>query len=154
VSVKRAAQSASFVTAEADRPADDRTHGSMAPQVDKDGLAEDARIAALAEELASAINEAEAGGRPAMRDFAIDLLKESVQTDVVSTGDGERPAQDQNQLNPAALGIPAFLIGSVLVFLFPPVGIAFFILGGIACVIGVGLAMVRSLRGRAGREDG
>ena len=74
------------------------------------------------------INAAEVPERPGIRaelkDFAISLLQDSIVP-------AEPPAVDAietagEKLNPIAMGIPLFLAGGVLIFLFPPVGMMLF----------------------------
>jgi hypothetical protein len=108
----------------------------------------DARVEQLTRELAEAINDAEAGGRVVMRDYAIDLLRDSVGSEV-----GDAPVETEKKsakapLNPFAMGIPFLLIGAVLTVIFPPVGVALLALGTVTCLIGVVMAMVRSARER------
>lgn len=118
------------------------------------------RIDELARALADAINREEASGRTDMRDRAIEVLRDTVETAPAgSAGEGgeEEDAEAGRALNPFALGIPLLLVGPFLAFLFPPVGIILVLLGLVACAAGVGLAIVRStaarFRGGARGED-
>lgn len=108
----------------------------------------DARVEQLARELAEAINEAEGGGRVVMRDYAIDLLRDSVGSEVGEADDAAPRAQAKPPLNPFALGIPMLLIGAVLAFIFTPVGVALLALGVVTCLIGLVMALFRSARER------
>jgi hypothetical protein len=113
----------------------------------KDVEETDSRVAELAQELATAINRAEASGRTVMRDYAIDMLRDAVETDGPSASEGTAGASGTKRpLNPLALGIPAFLMGTVLVFLFPIVGLLLFAFGAVACLVGVAMAIARNLR--------
>jgi hypothetical protein len=113
------------------------------------------RIDELARSLAEAINRGDARDRGGMRDRAIDVLK-----DVVETG-GPRKDPPEHEgaegpagraMNPFALGIPLLLVGPFLGFLFPPVGIIL-ILGGLGtCAVGVALAIGRSLTANRRRK--
>lgn len=110
-----------------------------------DGESAGPRIAELARELASAINRSEASGRSDMRDLAIDVLKESVRSSPEPPEPAlDAPADPARALNPFALGIPLLLVGPLLGFLFPPVGILLLLLGLVACSIGIALAVGRS----------
>jgi hypothetical protein len=113
----------------------------------KDGDEVDARIDQLTRELAEAINEAEAEGRVVMRDYAIDLLRDEVETQASPPGDGTK-GRSAAPLNPFAFGIPVLLIGVVLAFIFTPVGVALLLLGTLICVAGVVMAVARSARDR------
>jgi len=116
------------------------------PDLAADGV--DSRVDQLTRELAEAINEAEAGGRVVMRDYAIDLLKDSISSEVVASGEDATVPAKSPPLNPFALGIPVLLIGVVLTFIFTPVGVVLLLLGTVICVVGVVMAMVRSARDR------
>lgn len=83
-----------------------------------------------------------------MRDFAIDLLKDSVETEVVASEEAIKGSASSTPLNPLVLGLPAFLIGVPMMFLFPAVGVLLLALGSLACLIGVVMAIAQSLRGR------
>lgn len=108
----------------------------------------DSRVEQLARELAEAINDAEAGGRVVMRDYAIDLLRDSVGSEVTDEAVEAAGKPAQAPLNPFAMGIPFLLIGAVLTVIFPPVGVALLALGTVTCLVGVVMAMVRSARER------
>lgn len=108
----------------------------------------DARVEQLARELAEAINDAEAGGRVVMRDYAIDLLRDSVGSEVADAPVEADRKPGTAPLNPFAMGIPFLLIGAVLTVIFPPVGVALLALGTITCLAGVVMAIVRSARER------
>lgn len=114
----------------------------------------DARVEQLARELAEAINDAEAGGRVVMRDYAIDLLRDSVGSEVDEPpAAAVVPNDAKAALNPFALGIPFLLIGVVLTFIFTPVGVALLFLGTVTCLVGVVMAVFRSARERWRSRD-
>jgi hypothetical protein len=108
----------------------------------------DSRVEQLARELAEAINDAEAGGRVVMRDYAIDLLRDSVGSEVADAPVETERTSAKAPLNPFAMGIPFLLIGAVLTVIFPPVGVALLALGTVTCLAGVVMAMFRSARER------
>jgi len=131
------------------RPHDDEESRGQGADIDpKDADAVDSRVEELTRELAEAINESRADGRVVMRDYAIDLLRDSIGTDVEppaeDAGHGSRP----QPLNPFALGLPVLLIGVVLTFIFGPVGAALFLLGVLICGFGIVMAVFRSTRER------
>lgn len=116
--------------------------------IERKGAGEvDSRVEELTRELAEAINDAEREGRVVMRDYAIDLLRESVSSDAPRPEETARPAMGP-PLNPFALGIPVLLIGAVLAFIFTPVGVALLLLGIVLCTAGVVMAVFRSARDR------
>ncbi|HEY8517565.1 MAG TPA: hypothetical protein VIS07_18800 [Candidatus Binatia bacterium] len=115
----------------------------------KGGDEVDARIDQLTRELAEAINEAEAEGRLVRRDYAIDLLRDEVETQGPSPSTAAAAAAGvPGPLNPFAFGIPLLLTGSVLTFIFTPLGVALLGLGVLTCIVGVIAAVARSARDR------
>jgi hypothetical protein len=114
----------------------------------KDADAVDSRVEKLTRELAEAINDAEASGRVVMRDYAIDLLRDSVGGEVAERSGPQSGAAARPPLNPFALGIPILLIGALLTVIFPPVGAAMLGLGLVTCLVGTVMAMFRSARER------
>jgi hypothetical protein len=129
-------------------PGNEQSRGEGAEIDRKDADAVDSRVEQLTRELAEAINDAEAAGRVEMRDYAIDLLRDSVGTDVPPPLEGAGPAGKPPPLNPFALGIPLLLIGVVLTFIFTPVGVGLFLLGVVTCAAGIVMAIFRSTRDR------
>ena len=113
----------------------------------------DARVEQLARELAEAINDAEGGGRVVMRDYAIDLLRDSVGSEVDDPPAAAVPANAKAPVNPFALGIPFLLIGVVLTFIFTPVGVALLFIGTVTCLVGVAMAVFGSARERWRSRD-
>jgi len=100
----------------------------------------------LSKELAEAINEAQSDSKPGMRDFAIEVLRESVEepppeAERVAMAAAGKPAP----LNPLAFGIPLLAVGFFLALIFPPVGLTIMGLGAISVLFGVGGAILRSL---------
>jgi hypothetical protein len=89
-----------------------------------------------------------------MRDYAIDLLRDSVASETVADSVGQGEGSKAPPLNPFALGIPVLLIGIVLSFIFTPVGMALLLLGTVICVVGVGMAVFRSARQRWSSRGG
>jgi hypothetical protein len=80
------------------------------------------RVDKFASEIATLINGAAPELRKDLRDLATGLLRERVEEAEVSPGvrsDGAVAAP----LNPLAVAIPLLLVGVLLVFLFPPVGL-------------------------------
>jgi len=101
------------------------------------------RVEDLTRMIANTINEAEVPERPEiraeLRDFAINLLKESVvPPEPVVVG----PADGGATFNPLAMGIPIFFAGGVLIFLFPPVGMMLFAASVVLIVWGLATSMM------------
>jgi hypothetical protein len=105
---------------------------------DRPRILED-RVEDLARALADTINEAEEAGRPGirgeLRDVAISILQDGVAlpepepiSATESTGE---------PFNPIAMSIPFVLLGVVLFFLFPPVGMALLAAAAVMIVWGL-----------------
>lgn len=97
------------------------------------------RIAALTREIAETINGGQPEGREGLRDFAIALLRDSVQT--VEPAHAAAP-QPTGSFNPFGIGIPFVLMGTVLVFLFPLVGLLMFAAAAVMIAWGVGTTLL------------
>lgn len=82
-----------------------------------------------------------------MRDYAIDVLRDSVAPSVEPAA-AKAPAASTGPLNPFAFAIPIFLVGAVLTPLFPPLGLTLAGFGIIVCLGGLGIAIARSLWSR------
>jgi hypothetical protein len=121
---------------------------------DREQSADDARIAALARELASAINASESSGRVGQRDLAIDVLRDAVETGPGSEEEQPKPRDPTAPVNPFALGIPLLMAGVALSFIFPPVGVLLLGVGLLVCLLGLVLAIARSLLARRRGDDG
>jgi hypothetical protein len=85
------------------------------------------RIESLAHDLAVAINRLDARERESLRDVAVAILRDEVQPvepPVVDAAVGS--ARAGAGFNPFGIAIPLGLVGALLVFLFPPVGLLMF----------------------------
>jgi hypothetical protein len=102
----------------------------------------DARIEALAHDIAAAINTSSIEGREGLREDAISILRNEVQ--ITDRGSEEAGASHPAtaSFNPFGIGIPLVLMGSVLVFLFPPVGLLMFGVAAIVITWGVGATLL------------
>ncbi len=107
----------------------------------------DKRIAALARELAAAINVGHDRGRGSLRDYAIDVLRETVDEDVPVELTGAAAAIAP--LNPVALGVPMLLVAAPLLAFFPPIGLLLLIGGLVACGLGIGMSITAARARRA-----
>lgn len=83
-----------------------------------------------------------------MRDFAIDVLRDSVRPSEEGEAGATRSEVNAGPLNSFALGIPVLLVGGVLLPLFPPLGLTLGGLGVLLCLAGLGAALARALWGR------
>lgn len=99
------------------------------------------RVIALAREIAETINAGTVEGRDVLREMAVGLVRDGVDL-------GERvppphlPASTTGTFNPFGIGIPLILMGGVLVFLFPPVGLLMFAAAAVMIAWGVGATLL------------
>jgi hypothetical protein len=107
------------------------------------------RIAELARELAEAINESGGKDRVGARDYAIDFLREEVDTEVIASAEETSLQGAPAAMNPFGLGIPLLFLGVVLVPLFGLMGLAIASIGIFMCVVGVAMAVVGQFRKKA-----
>lgn len=77
------------------------------------------QIEGLTRDLAQIISTAPAGQRERLRDMAVQLLRDEVEV-MRPTTDAPEP---RNASNPFGMGIPLFLVGGVMLIMFPPVGL-------------------------------
>jgi len=99
-------------------------------------------VEALARELADTINAGQVEGRERLREVALGLLRDEVRLTepaVLPTPAVAPPGS----FNPFGIGIPLILMGSVLVFLFPPVGLLMFAAAAVMIAWGVGTTLLR-----------
>jgi hypothetical protein len=103
------------------------------------------RVEDLAREIIKTVNEAEVAERPNIRaelkDFAISLLQDSIAPVEPVSAVAEESAGAT--FNPLAMGIPLLLVGAVLFFLFPPVGMMLFAVAVLMVVWGLFASLVR-----------
>ena len=100
-----------------------------------------ARVAALVRELAETINTGPVDERELLRDVAVDLLREDVRGGERSAPSG-LPTPRADTFNPFGIGIPLILMGGVLIFLFPPVGLLMFAAAAVMILWGVGATLL------------
>ena len=101
------------------------------------------RIEALARQIAETINAAPVEGREELREEVGELLRTEVRE--VDQPPSTQPAggpQPGGGFNPFGIGIPLILMGAVLVFLFPPVGLLLFAAATVMLVWGVGSTLL------------
>ena len=105
-----------------------------------DDTALEERVEDLAVEIAALINGSAPEVRKDLRDLAVGLLRERIEEVEVPRAlpNGASAAP----FNPLGLGIPLLLVGVVLVFLFPPVGLLILLFAAAMLVWGL-IAAVR-----------
>ena len=96
----------------------------MAPEHEKEEETQalEGKIEGLTREISQLISTAEAKGREELREYAISLLQGETETSPVVEA---VPAAvgSTNPFNPLGISLPLFLVGGILFFLFPPVGV-------------------------------
>ena len=98
------------------------------------------QVEGQARDLARTISAAPAAQRERLRDMAVSLLRDEVETiQPVAAA----PATSET-LNPFAIGIPLMLAGAVMLLMFPPVGLLLF--AAAALMMFWGLAAVLLVR--------
>ena len=97
------------------------------------------RVEELARELAEAINETDVEQREGLRDVALNLLREEID---VTPQPSPQEAGTPSSFNPFGIGIPLILMGAVLVFLFPLVGLLLFGAAAVMLAWGVGTSLL------------
>jgi len=102
--------------------------------------AREVRVATLVHEIAETINAGQVEGRELLREIAVSLLRDEVQTTEPSPpAPGTAPV---GSFNPFGIGIPLILMGGVMVFLFPPVGLLMFAAAAVMLAWGVGATLL------------
>jgi hypothetical protein len=103
------------------------------------------QVLALAREMVRVINLGPAEEREFLREFAVILLRDEVQT---ADPPAASVAAASATFNPFGIAIPLFLTGVVLVFLFPPVGLVLFAAAAVVAAWGMGTALLARSAGR------
>ena len=98
------------------------------------------RIEALAHDIATTINDGQSEAREALRDVAVSILRDEVQPDAPAPAPPSGGIGGQS-FNPFGIGIPLCLMGVVLIFLFPPVGLLLFGAAALMIAWGVGATL-------------
>jgi hypothetical protein len=101
--------------------------------------ARERRVIDLARELAETINAGEGDGREVLREMAVNVLRDAVQ--VAPPLPDAHVAPPGASFNPFGIGIPLILMGAVLVFLFPLVGLLMFGAAAVMLAWGVGTTL-------------
>lgn len=80
------------------------------------------KIEGLTKEISQLISTTEAKGREELREYAISLLQGETETGSVAEA-APAAVGSTNPFNPLGISLPLFLVGGLLLFLFPPVGV-------------------------------
>ena len=91
------------------------------------------RVEALAREIAEEINASGGEAREVLREVAVSTLRDAVEE--VPPAPAQTPAA--GTFNSFGIGIPLFLMGAVLIFLFPPMGLLMFATAILAIAWGI-----------------
>ncbi len=97
------------------------------------------RAEQLALRLARLLNEVPGHDREALRELLVERLREETEPIERPEGRGERRAGD---FNPLGIGIPVFLVGAVLLVIFPPVGLLLLAAAGALVVWGLAVTLL------------
>lgn len=100
----------------------------MSPDTTKEREREklERRVETLASEIADLINTSNGAERNDLRDLVLSIVREDVRIgDEGVQAPGVTPVHAQ-PFSPLVMGIPVFLMGCVMVVLFPPVGLLLF----------------------------
>lgn len=98
----------------------------------------EADVEALAREVVRVINAGPDGERETLRELAVAVLRDEVQI-VSNRGTAHTPTP--GTFNFFGIAIPLFLMGAVLVFLFPPIGFVCFAAAVLTVVCGFGAVL-------------
>ena len=101
-----------------------------------DERAQEERVVALAREIAETINGGTVEGRDVLREMAVNLVRDGVRVNEPVEAAGT-PAAGTGSFNSFGIGIPLILMGGVLVFLFPLVGLLMFAAAAVMIAWGV-----------------
>lgn len=115
------------------------THEQPTPDPER---ASQAQVVNLARQLAAAINAGPLAVREQWCEDAVSLVRSAVEIPDLPTEPAPDRGAGNGTFNPFGIGIPLVLMGGVLIFLFPPVGLLFFALAGIMVAWGVGATLL------------
>lgn len=99
----------------------------------------EAVVAALAQEIIDQINAAPREQREGLREEAVARLRNEVE---MSGPPEQAHTRAAETFNPFGIAIPLVLMGAVLVFLFPPVGLLMFAIAAVLVTWGVGATLL------------
>jgi hypothetical protein len=100
------------------------------------------RIETLASELAALINDSkDSDERDALKDLALAIVRDEVKGREEEFHPRSVQAGGAGAFNAIGVAIPLALAGALMIFLFPPVGLALFALAGFLVLAGVGASL-------------
>lgn len=103
--------------------------------------ARERRVVELARELAETINAGRGEERDVLREMAVNVVRDSVDVGLPHTPDAAA-SQPSGKFNAFGIGIPLVLMGAVLIFLFPLVGLLMFGAAAVMIAWGVGTTLL------------
>jgi hypothetical protein len=103
-----------------------------------------ARVEALARTMVDTINAGTVEERESLREMVVSVLRDEVQFDDPRHDEPSPPATTPptGTFNSFGIGIPLLLMGTVMVFLFPPVGLLMFAVAAVMIAWGVGATLL------------
>ena len=107
------------------------------------------RVEALANEIAELINSGKGEERNDLKDLALSVVREEVRSGEDSAAGSLGREEPGAAFNPIAIGIPLFLVGAVMLVLFPPVGLLLLGLAGLMVVWGLLVSLLFSRHSKA-----
>lgn len=107
------------------------------------------RVEALANEIAELINSGKGEERNDLKDLALSVVREEVRSGDDSAAGSLGREKPGEAFNPIAIGIPLFLVGAVMLILFPPVGLLLLGLAGLMVVWGLLVSLLFSRHSKA-----
>lgn len=107
------------------------------------------RVEALANEIAELINSGKGEERNDLKDLALSVVREEVRSGEESANGSPGQEKLGEAFNPIAIGIPLFLVGAVMLVLFPPVGLLLLGLAGLMVVWGLLVSLLFSRHSKA-----
>lgn len=100
------------------------------------------RIEEITREIAGLIGRAPAQSRRDLRDFATGLLRERISEALAPAPPDVREARTGSTFSAIGFAIPLFLMGSLLLFLFPPVGLVLLMMAVVMLLWGLVASLI------------
>jgi hypothetical protein len=110
-------------------------------QAEGEQRAPEGRVIALAREITATINAGDVEEREVLLEMAVSLVRDGVQAGARSPTPGALPSTT-GTFNAFGIGIPLIMMGGVLVFLFPLVGLLMFAAAAVMLMWGVGATLL------------
>ena len=112
------------------------------PSKDEQSRELEKRVEGLASELAELINSSTSDDRDGLKDLALSIVRDEVKgrEDVFQVGAGKPGGA--GSFSAIGMAMPLGMAGALMIFLFPPVGLALFAVSGLLVVVGVATSML------------